>query len=270
VARTAAKIRAVAWTTMQDIVRRRVPYLILIIVALVGIAMGSQMALLRLAGNVGETGISASIRSGFVSNGLELWYVAALGLSVFLGAAGMSSEITAKTIVNVLSRPVDRTTYLFGRWLGVVIFLWVFLLVGILLALAVAHTFDVRFVPTLWVGFAEMFVETLLISGMSLGLSVLMHPFLAGALTILVQMLPEFIADATRNPQWAVRFSAIAAYYVAPSVMPGDLVAESFTKQMLQPDYALYYQVLAENFLYALVFFTLACAVFTHRELKLR
>jgi ABC-type transport system involved in multi-copper enzyme maturation permease subunit len=199
-----------------------------------------------------------------------MWTAGTLFLAVFLGAVGVSSEINGKTIVNVLSRPVERASYLIGRWLGTVVFLLAFQILGMLLAVVIGQIFDVRFPPTAWLGMVEMFINALFFSGVSLSLSVMMPPVPAGACAVLLSMLPAMVSNLTKNPRWFLRLPAIAAYYAGPAQMPINLVSDSFSKQLLHPDYTLYIQVLAENLLYAVAAFTIGCIVFTRRELRLR
>jgi ABC-type transport system involved in multi-copper enzyme maturation permease subunit len=223
-----------------------------------------------MALQAGETTTAANIAGGFVQGILQTWSVAGICLGFCLGAIGLSSEVASKTLVNVLSRPVGRATYLIGRWIGILVFLSVFQLAGIVLALVIASIFDVQFAPTLWLGFAQMFVDAAFFSGVSLGLSVVLPPVLAGAGTVILSALPSTVESAIEHPRWILRLLTTAAYYISPAVMPGDLIAESFSRELLSPDYALYFRVLVENLLYAIAVFILACAVFARREIRFR
>jgi len=270
VARSLVQVRAIAVTAFQETLRRKVFYLVAILAIFIIAMVSSGRVLLQMATEAGEMDTAASVRSGMVQNILEVWQFAAIVLALFLGAVGVSSEITAKTIVNVLSRPVGRAVYLGGRWVGVVTFLWLFQLIGILVALVVARIFDVRFVSTLWLGFAKMLVDTVLLSGVSLGLSVFMPPVVAGAGAFLLQMTPGLVKDYLQHPFGVVRILALALYYLSPASMPSNLIQESFTTQLLHSNSSLYSQVLFENLLYSAAVFIAACAIFARREPRLR
>ena len=270
-AKAVLKIRGIALTMLQETLRRRVLYVVAFMMLITLVIIISGQVALRMATESGETSIATGIREGFVRNVLGIWSsTAAVVLAIFLGAVGVSSEVTAKTIVNVLSRPVDRATYLMGRWIGTLAFLWAFQFLGILIALFIALAYDVRYSPLLWVGVANLFVSTLFFSGVSLGFSVFMPPVLAGGCTILISSLPGLVSDLTRHPRWIARVFADAAYYLAPATMPVDLIGGSFTRELVHPEYRLYFEVMAENFLYTVVVFILACAIFARRELRLR
>ncbi len=52
--------------------------------------------------------------------------------------------------------------------------------------------------------------------------------------------------------------------------MPGNLLQQGFSSDLLNPEYGLYLGVLAENLLYGLVLVALSCAIFTTREVRVR
>ncbi|MEY4484784.1 MAG: family transporter protein [Verrucomicrobiota bacterium] len=266
--RTIAKIYALTLNTLQDILRKRVLYVVLILVVLVVAAIFSQLQLLQMASDAGES--TTKITAGFVGQALDTWDFFACFLAVFFGAVGISSEVTAKTIVHVLSRPVGRTVYLTGRWFGTLLFLWGFQCVGILFALLIVRIFDVHLTPMFWVGCADMFFKPVLYSGVSLSLSVFLPPVLAGSCTFLLTIASTIIGGYLHHPVWILRQFAKLAYYIPPAEMPVDLISASFTKELLHPDYTLYFLVMGENILYAIMIFLVACAIFARRELKLR
>jgi hypothetical protein len=78
------------------------------------------------------------------------------------------------------------------------------------------------------------------------------------------------VKDAMSHPRWIFRTLAMIGYYIAPAHLPVDLISDSFKKEVVDPKYFLYLQVLAENFLYTGAVLLLACFVFKRRELRLR
>jgi Cu-processing system permease protein len=266
--KTITKIRALTFNTLQEVLRRRVLYVVAIALVLTCAIIFSQLKVMQMASSAGES--TERMTAGFVQQALGVWNFTAGALALFLGAVGISSEIVAKTIAHVVSRPVERAVYLMGRWLGTLIFLWGFQLLGILLALLITRIFDVRFTSMFWAGCTEMFVAPLFLSGVSLGLSVLLPPALAGGCAWLLSFASVFIGDTLHHPIWALRQLANLAFYLLPARMPQDLIAESFQKELLRPDFPLYFRVMGENVLYAVVVFIAAAAIFRRRELRLR
>jgi Cu-processing system permease protein len=264
------KLRVITLNAFQETLRRRVFYIVLLLALLIVIVIGSQMFFLRMARQAGETQMITNMGAQMMQMIFSIWQMAAFFLALFLGAIGIASEISAKTIVHVMSRPVERGVYLLGRWLGILIFLWAFLFVGIAGALAIAGWLHVPFTPTLWLAFAEMCVMTTFFSGVSLGLSVFVVPTLAGVLTFLLSVLPGIGHTAIQDPRWLHRLPALIGYYLGPAQMPINLLEESFSKERLHTDYWLYLRVLGENVLYVIAVLIVATFFFRRREVRVR
>jgi ABC-type transport system involved in multi-copper enzyme maturation permease subunit len=265
-----AKLFAITLTAFQETLRRRVFYIVLLLSLLVVIMIGSQMFFMRMARHAGETQIVTNMGVHFMQMIVGFWNFAALFLALFLGAIGVSSEISARTIVHVMSRPVKRWVYLLGRWLGILIFLYLFLLVGMAGALLVSVWLNIPFASTLWLAFAENYVMATFYSGVALGFSVVMPPMLAGILALLVSILPSIAQNAIHDPRWLHRIPALVAYYLGPAQMPVNLMAESFAKERLHTDYWLYLRVLGENIFYVVAVLVVATFVFRRREIRVR
>jgi ABC-type transport system involved in multi-copper enzyme maturation permease subunit len=245
-------------------------YLVGFVALIVVAVVASNEVTVHMATQAGEKNIVSEMRTDTVVQILSTWRFAAGALALYLGAIGLSSEVAGKTLVNVLSRPVDAATYLFGRWIGTLGFLWGFLAIGVAIAATVTYAFSVPHTGMLWLACVEMFVMVLLFSGVSLGLSVVVPPVVAGTLALLLTLLPSMVEDTLKHPSWIARALSYIAYYVAPADMPASLLGQSFNKELLHPDYGLYSRVLGENALYAVALFVIACALFARRENNLR
>lgn len=264
------KVRAIASLAFQETLRRKVLYVALGLVIFLVAAASSTLAVMQMALRAGEQEAVRQLGGRLVLTVALIWSFAGVCLAFSLGAIGMSTEVAARTIVNVLSRPVERAVYLAGRWLGILVFLWLFQLAGIAIALLTAWGFDVEFAPVLWLGFVGMLVQAAFFSGVSLAFSVVMPAVPAAACAVLLSMLPQIAGSWALSSWKIVRAAAIAVYYAAPASMPSNLISDSFDKQLLRPDYSIYVQVLGENVLYTLAVFAAASIIFTRRELRLR
>jgi ABC-type transport system involved in multi-copper enzyme maturation permease subunit len=256
--------------SFQETLRRRVFYVVLLLALLIVAAVSSQMFFMRMAREAGETQIITNMGIQIMQMILGVWQFATLFLALFLGAIGVSSEISAKTIVHVMSRPVERWVYLLGRWCGILMFLWAFLFVGLASALLVSVWLSVPFAPTLWIALAEMYVSATVLSGLALAFSIIMPPVPAGIIAFLLSILPGMVQSALVDPRWWHRVPALIAYYLGPAQTPVNMVEESFSKQHLHTDYGLYLRILAENSLYVIAAFILASILFRRRELRVR
>jgi len=264
------KLRAIVLTSFQETLHRRVLYLVLILALIVIAMMSSQMVYARLARDAGETEAVTNLARSLFEQILNTWDFAAFFLALFLGAVAISSELKSRTIVTVLSRPVARWSYLLGRWFGVLLFLWAFLAVGVLGALLWGALFNLQYGSLFWLGIADLFVRATFLSGVSIGLSVVLPPVAAGAITFVLTILPLMVKDTMGHPNWIWRTLSTLGYYLAPAHMRVDLIGDSFKKEMVDPKYFLYGQVMLENFLYTGAVLLVACVIFRRRELRLR
>ena len=264
------KLRAITLNALQETLRRRVLYIVLFLLLIVLAMTLSQFVYLRMARTAGETQIASGVATQTVQGLLGIWNAAAFFLALFLGAIGISTEITSKTIIHILSRPIDRGVYLLGRWLGLLIFLGAFFVFGSALALLVAALFHVAYAPLLWLGFLQNFVELIFLSGLGLAFSVFLPPIVAGGCALLLMSLPGMVGQIMEHPNGFVRGFAHVAYYLGPARAPGDLVSQSFSQELLHTPYATYVQVMLENSLYAAVALVIAAFIFKRREVRVR
>ena len=122
--RTAATVLAVAGLTLREAFRRRV-VLALALLTLLLLAL-SGWGFSRLAAESGgsaltsgEARLTASIVLNLVMFGYSL--VAALG-TAFLAGPSVSGETESGVALALLARPVRRSSFLLGKWLGLVAF----------------------------------------------------------------------------------------------------------------------------------------------------
>jgi hypothetical protein len=78
------------------------------------------------------------------------------------------------------------------------------------------------------------------------------------------------VKDSMGHPLWIYRVLSTLAYYLAPAHMRVDLIGDSLKKEMVDPKYFLYSQVLLEKLFYAGAVLLIACVIFKRRELRLR
>lgn len=156
------KVRAIALTAWHEALRRRVFYFFIIAVVVnIGGIVASLPGVIA-AGMAGETEAVHQAHASFVANTLGVWRFILTCLALFLGSIAVSSEVSGKTIVNVLSRPVDRAAYLLGRWLGTAAFLGAFTVIGVLIAAAIALIFQVHWPLLAWFAVIEILVAAIL------------------------------------------------------------------------------------------------------------
>jgi hypothetical protein len=256
-----------AWNSFEDALRRRILYLLLFLGLFVGAYALYEMSYMRMAASAGETEMLQNMKSQFVLQVFEWVEFITLVLGIFLGSVTVASEMKTRTIVPVLSRPISRVSFFFAKWLGVVSFLGLFLGSGVVAGTAIALYWNLEPSPLFYLGILQMFLGVVLVSSLSLGFSSFLHPVAAGGTAFLVPLLPAMTEGFATHPNVVPRMAASAATYLAPAVLEESLLSSGLVKGLLEPDYALYSAVLAENALYAFAAVLAGALWFRHREI---
>lgn len=141
----------IAWLTIREAARRRL-FLVLILITAASVALSawgfSQVRDALLSSGDGPGG---GIEAGGVSGELALTFIFAqllilvtfmfsfiLALSaVFIAAPVIAGELELGVALTILARPIGRTTYLFGKWLGIAVLVCVYATLSGIVELAV-------------------------------------------------------------------------------------------------------------------------------------
>src|SRR5215213_1794689 len=121
---TARTVLTIAALTLREASRRRVLFAlaVLTVVLLALSAWGFSRLAAESGGSAltsGEARLTASIVLNLVMFGYSL--IAALG-TAFLAGPTVSGESESGVALAVLARPIRRSAYLLGKWLGLVVF----------------------------------------------------------------------------------------------------------------------------------------------------
>ena len=130
----------IAWLTIREAARRRL-FLVLILITVASVALsgwGFSQVREALLSNADTTG--GGIEAGGVTGELALTFIFAqllilvtfmfsfiLALSaVFIAAPVIAGELESGVALTILARPLGRTTYLLGKWLGIALLVCVY------------------------------------------------------------------------------------------------------------------------------------------------
>ena len=227
-----AAIRKVAVAVFKESVRDRVPYSLVVFAV---ILMGASFLMSRLTAG----------QDFKVIKDLGLATMNAMGLliAIFIGTGLVSKEVERRSIYAVLAKPLSRSSFLVGKYAGLVLTLAVNL--GMMTAAfylmlqymnwttddwikqgwrAPAHD------PRLLVAIALIGVQLMLTTAVALFFSTFSSPMLSMLLTLAVWVAGHFSGDL-RDFQTAVDSPAAAAvaralYYVLPNLDAVDVKSE--------------------------------------------
>ncbi len=256
------KIIPIALNTFRESARDRVLYNLVLFVLLLVVA---SVVIGRIA--VGqETKIVIDV-------GLSAMTVFGVLIATFLGIGLVSKEIEKRTIANILSKPVRRSEFILGKYLGLCLTLLVnsaVMAVAITLALVyVKGGFD-RAHLGLWPAVYLIFLELVIITAVALLFSCFSSPALSALFTLLIFLIGRWSPDlklfAETSSSAITRAISLALYRLFPNLDNFNYINETAHGQIVE------WQTVAGITVYATFYIAalLACAVliFERRNFK--
>lgn len=183
---TTRTVLTIAALTLREAARRRVLFALAVLtVLLLGV---SAWGLSRLADEsgagtltTGETRLTASVLLNLVMFGFSL--IAALG-TAFLAGPTLAGETESGIALSVLARPIRRSAFLLGKWLGLVAFGTGFIVVaGLAECLVVRWTMD-YWPPDPAVALALLAAQTTVLLTLAVLLSTAVSPMASGVVAV--------------------------------------------------------------------------------------
>lgn len=198
------KILIIAKNTFKELIRNRVLYAFLVFAIF--------LVLLIIA--VGQLSYTEQLRLT-LSLGLSSIHMCIMGLTVFLGGSLIYKEIERLTILTILSRPISRTQFLLGKYLGfgalIVSFTLGFYVVLVLNLMLLGFDFSKG---DLFVVFIGIILEAIVL----LAVTTFFSTFCASFLTILFSIGMFLLAHWTLTIKKSEDGSANVFYYIVTFV----------------------------------------------------
>jgi len=180
---TARTVLTIAALTLREASRRRVLLALAVLTVLLLALSGWGFSRLAAESTLtsGETRLAASQILNLVMFGLSL--IAALG-TAFLAGPTLSGETESGIALSVLARPIRRSAFLLGKWLGLVVFGSGFVvLAGLAQCLIVRWTVD-YWPPQPAAALALLAAQTIVLLTLSLLLSTVISPMASGVVAV--------------------------------------------------------------------------------------
>lgn len=167
------KIRAIAGITFKEAKRDRVLYLLFFFAA-VCIVAARVLAILTVGDRVK---IIKDVGLGSIS-------LFGVLMAVLIGTSLVYKEIDKKTIFTLLAKPLHRAQFILGKFLGLVLtlFIMTLLMSVIFLALVYVHTFKVEWTMLTAIGY--IFLELVLITAVAILFSTFSTPILSSIFSL--------------------------------------------------------------------------------------
>jgi Cu-processing system permease protein len=204
-------------------------------------------------------------------------------IAIFIGISLVAREVERRSIYSLLAKPVTRSQFILGKYLGLALTLLANLAVmavafyGVLAYLGWITPENVKMAweapatdPRMLKAFLLIGAELLLLTAVALFFSTFSSPMLSAALTFALFVIGHFSADL-RNigdilEAPATGYVARALYYVIPNLAPLNVRAEVVHALPVPLPHMLW--AVSSTGLYIAVFLAGAIVVFSRRDFK--
>ena len=232
----------------------------------------------------GEPPFMQFVRANAVAGAMDLWALLCIGAAVLLGAGSVAGEITSRTIVTLLARPVHRSEVLLGKWIGVTAFAVLSLAIGVALDLMIAGYLGIDVQrKVMAIAVTHTIAAIVLLGGFAVALSGGGSAVLAAAITVLLVALPGLVVELVDHPKTMTRAigktidamipPGYDSLYDGTTWAPFPRRANARGPVMERPRPTVDYQgerkEVYTNLAYAGVYFLLGCAFFTRKDVNL-
>ncbi len=205
------KIRAIFINTFREAIRDKILYNLLIFALLI---IGCSILLGTLT--IGEQ------QKIIKDMGLASISIFGTLIAVFIGIGLVYKEIDRKTIYNIFSKPVHRYQFIIGKYLGLILTLFVNVLIMAVVFLSIVYFMDGVVGFSLIQAIFLIFLELMLITAVALLFSTFTTPTLSAIFTLAIYVIGHLSGDlkvfGAKAEQVWVRYVTQFLYYVIPNL----------------------------------------------------
>lgn len=254
------RIFAIAKNAFREAVRDRILYnLILFVLMLTASAIV-----------LGELTAGQEARV-IVNLGLSSMLVFGTFISIFVGVSLVWKEIEKRTVYSIFSKPVGRSEFIIGKYLGLCLTLLVNVMVmGAGETLALLYVGGGSFVGPVWIAVILIFFELTIMTGVAITFSSFSTPALSALLTFLVFVIGHFSASlrdlAQSMGSQAVQAFFDVIYYLLPNLSHFSFITE--TSNSIKPPISMVGGAILYAIVYDIILMTITVAIFSRRNFK--
>jgi ABC-type transport system involved in multi-copper enzyme maturation permease subunit len=252
------RVLSIAFNTFRENIREKLLYNLLIFALLM---IGSSILLTSLT--VGEWDRL------IINLGLSSMNFFGVLIGIFIGISLVSKEIDKKTIYTILSKPVPRYEFLLGKYLGLMITLFVNTAVMVAGLLAVMVYLNAPITLLLFEAIGFIFMELVVITAVGLLFSTFTSTTLSAIFTLAIYVIGHLSTDLK---QFGAKMDGLgravlnAIYYILPNLERFNLKGQVIHKvNVVGTDVLL---TTAYGLAYAGLLLVLASIIFQRRDFQ--
>ena len=187
-----------AWLTVREVARRRL-FVILVLITVASVAL-SAWGFSQVKEALSSQDVGNGLEAGGLTGELALQFIYAqllilvtfmfsfiLALSaVFIAAPVIAGELESGIALTILARPVGRSAYLLGKWLGVAAIICVYAVASGLVELVVVDLITGYLPPDPLLGVAYLSAQALVLLSLTILLSTRLSAITAGVACVAI------------------------------------------------------------------------------------
>ncbi|ULA69827.1 MAG: Putative ABC transport system, permease component [Nitrospira sp.] len=189
-------------------------------------------------------------------------------IAIFVGISLVNKEIERRTIYTIMARPISRTFFILGKYLGLALTLFVNMTIMMAVFLATLWLYHVPIEQSLFQAVELIFVEILVVTAIALFFSTFTSTTLSAIFTLGLYIIGHLTADlrsvVANGESGGVKAVVDLLYYLCPNLEMLNIKGQAAVGILVAPEYL----VLASLYgvMYAGVLLTSACLVFQKRD----
>lgn len=200
--------------------------------------------------------------------GLGITTISSIGIAIFMGATLLSHEVNNRTVYLILSRPISRQSFIFGKFLGLgaILFLDVFILGTMTLSffLFLGGKIDPMLLVSIFFIYLESLIMLLVVIFFSLFNNITLSVIFSIAVYFAGHSLQKVILFWFKKDDIMTFILVIFSYFL-PNLSKLNLKDYVLYKQTLEPELLL--QIGSYGFLYILILISLNMFIFSRKNL---
>lgn len=254
------RITPIAKNTFREAVRDRVLYnLVLFVLLIIGCAI--------LLGDLTDGHEARTI----VNIGLNAMLMFGTFIAIFVGVGLVSKEIEKRTVFAIFAKPVGRSEFIVGKYLGLCLTLAVNVAVmGAGISLALLFVRDPSLAATIWGTVVLIFCELTIVTAVAILFSSFSSPALSALLTFFVFLIGHFsssLRDLANNiGSVSARYFFETIYYLLPNFSHLTFVTNAAHGEVPPP--ALLGGAIVYALLFDAIFVAATTLIFSRRNFK--
>ncbi|MFH1727002.1 MAG: ABC transporter permease subunit [Pseudomonadota bacterium] len=253
------QIWVIATNTFKEAIRNKILYgfVFFAIVMMFGSLVLSDMALAADSKVVTDLGLASIAIFGIF-------------IAIFVGINLVYKEIEKKTIYTIISKPIARYQFVIGKYVGLLLMLFVQIALMTIVLSAVIFSNDGTINPNIYTAIIMTYFELMIITAISIFFSAYSSPFLSSMFTISAYIIGHVTTDllyyGSKAKFIGLKIISIVAYYVFPNLEKFN-IRSRVVHNIDIPFMELFYSVLYSFFWVALLIVG-AILLFQKRDFK--